>query len=65
MLLAVQWRNISAACCANLPFTLALQINFIATFFNQVLPSTIGGDSMRIWLFTRKSAGWASATYLS
>jgi uncharacterized protein (TIRG00374 family) len=41
---------------------LALQI-FIATFFNQVLPSTVGGDSMRIWLFARKGAGWASATY--
>ena len=63
MLLAVRWRNISAACCANLPFILALQIGFIATFFNQVLPSTVGGDGMRIWLFARKGAGWASATY--
>jgi hypothetical protein len=63
MLLAVRWRNISAACCANLPFTLALQISFIATFFNQVLPSTVGGDGMRIWLFARKGAGWASAAY--
>jgi uncharacterized protein (TIRG00374 family) len=63
VLLAVRWRNISAACSANLPFTLALQISFIATFFNQVLPSTVGGDSMRIWLFARKGAGWASATY--
>jgi hypothetical protein len=63
VLLAVRWRNISAACSANLPFILALQISFIATFFNQVLPSTVGGDSMRIWLFARKGAGWASATY--
>jgi glycosyltransferase 2 family protein len=37
--------------------------NQIATFFNQVLPSTVGGDGMRIWLFARKGAGWASATY--
>jgi hypothetical protein len=63
VLLAVRWRNISAACGANLPCTLALQISFIATFFNQVLRSTVGGDSMRIWLFARKGAGWASATY--
>jgi glycosyltransferase 2 family protein len=63
VLLAVRWRNISAACSANLRFTLALQISFIATFFNQVLPSTVGGDSMRIWLFARKGAGWANATY--
>src|SRR6516164_6073949 len=50
VLLAVRWRNISGACGTNLPFTSALQISFIATFFNQVLPSTVGGDSMRIWL---------------
>jgi uncharacterized protein (TIRG00374 family) len=63
VLLAVRWRNISVACGANLPFILALQISFIATFFNQVLPSTVGGDGMRIWLFARKGAGWARATY--
>jgi glycosyltransferase 2 family protein len=63
VLLAVRWRNIGAACGANLPFTLALQISFIATFFNQVLPSTVGGDSARIWLLARKGAGWARATY--
>jgi hypothetical protein len=63
VLLAVRWRDISAAGGANLPFTLALQISFIATFFNQVLPSTVGGDSMRIWLFARKGAGWARAIY--
>jgi glycosyltransferase 2 family protein len=63
VLLAVRWRNISAACGANLHFILALQISFIATFFNQVLPSTVGGDGMRIWLFARKGAGWASAIY--
>jgi uncharacterized protein (TIRG00374 family) len=63
MLLAVRWRSISAACSASLPFISALQISFIATFFNQVLPSTVGGDSMRIWLFARKGAGWARATY--
>jgi uncharacterized protein (TIRG00374 family) len=63
VLLAVRWRKISTACSANLPFILALQISFIAAFFNQVLPSTVGGDSMRIWLFARRGAGWASATY--
>jgi len=39
-----------------------LQISFIATFFNQGLPSTVGGDSVQIWLLARKGAGWASAT---
>jgi glycosyltransferase 2 family protein len=62
-LLAVRWSNIAAACGADLPFTLALQISVIGAFFNQVLPSTVGGDSVRIWLFGRRGAGWASATY--
>ena len=44
VLLAARWRDIAAACGANLPFTSALQISFIAIFFNQVLPSTVGGD---------------------
>ncbi|PYV93910.1 MAG: lysylphosphatidylglycerol synthetase family protein, partial [Acidobacteria bacterium] len=61
--LAVRWRKIATACGASLPFTPALQLTFIATFFNQVLPSTVGGDGVRIWLFARKGAGWARATY--
>lgn len=61
--LAVRWRNIAASCGAGLPFALALQLSFIATFFNQALPSTVGGDGARIWLFARKGAGWARATY--
>ena len=61
--LAARWRKVAAACGANLVFMSALQISFIATFFNQVLPSTVGGDGVRIWLFARKGAGWARATY--
>ncbi len=41
----------------------ALQITFVAAFFSQVLPSTVGGDGARIWLFARKGAGWTNATY--
>jgi hypothetical protein len=44
-------------------FTGTLQINFIAAFFNQVLPSTVGGDGVRIWFAARRGAGWANATY--
>jgi glycosyltransferase 2 family protein len=63
VILAARWREVAAACGANLAFTSAVQISFIATFFNQVLPSTIGGDGVRIWLSARKGAGWARATY--
>src|SRR5262245_12531374 len=62
-LLAARWQTIAAACGANLPFRPALQFSFIAAFFNQVLPSTIGGDGARIWLLARKGSGWARATF--
>jgi hypothetical protein len=29
----------------------------MAAFFNQVLPSTVGGDAIRIWLLARKGPG--------
>jgi uncharacterized protein (TIRG00374 family) len=63
MLLAIRWREIATVCHATLAFNSALQITFIGTFFNQVLPSTVGGLGARIWLFARKGAGWAKATY--
>jgi len=63
VLLAARWREIATVCQATLAFNSALQITFIATFFNQVLPSTVGGDGARIWLFARQGAGWAKATY--
>ena len=50
-----------AACDVGLQFGLADHLH--CTFFNQVLPSTVGGDGARIWLFARKGAGWAKATY--
>ena len=63
VLVAARWREIATICGTTLAFNSAFQITFIATFFNQVLPSTVGGDGARIWLFARKGAGWASATY--
>jgi len=62
-LLAIRWREIAAACGAYIALISALQLSFIGMFFNQVLPSTIGGDGARIWLFARQGAGWARATY--
>ena len=35
----------------------------IGTFFNQTLPSTIGGDAVRLWLVTRTGASCRFATY--
>ncbi|HMA57913.1 MAG TPA: lysylphosphatidylglycerol synthase transmembrane domain-containing protein [Pseudolabrys sp.] len=63
VLLSARWRKIAISCGTDMGFAAALQINFIAAFFNQVLPSTVGGDGVRIWLVARRGAGWASATY--
>jgi uncharacterized membrane protein YbhN (UPF0104 family) len=40
-----------------------MRYNLIGTFFNQTLPSSIGGDAMRLWLLARSGAGWRTATY--
>ena len=63
MLLAARWQRIARACNAPLPLGRAFRMSLIAAFFNQVLPSTVGGDAMRIWLFARAGAGWSKATH--
>jgi uncharacterized membrane protein YbhN (UPF0104 family) len=60
---ALRWRAISADCGAPLATMRALRYNLIGTFFNQTLPSSIGGDAVRLWLVARGGAGWRAATY--
>ena len=52
-----------ADCGAPLATTQAFRFNLIGTFFNQTLPSSIGGDAVRLWLVARGGAGWRAATY--
>ncbi|WP_458760247.1 lysylphosphatidylglycerol synthase transmembrane domain-containing protein [Afipia sp. TerB] len=60
---ALRWREITERCNAPLTDMQAFRFNMIGTFFNQTLPSTIGGDAMRLWLVNRTGAGWRAATY--
>ena len=60
---ALRWRRVASLCGGALPQGRALRFNMIATFFNQVLPSTIGGDAARIILAARAGNGWRKATY--
>jgi len=60
---ALRWREISAECAAPLETRQAMRFNLIGTFFNQTLPSSIGGDAVRLWLVARGGAGWRAATY--
>src|SRR5882724_1935592 len=59
----LRWREISAECGAPLATRQAMRFNVIGTFFNQTLPSSIGGDAVRLWLVARSGAGWRAATY--
>lgn len=59
----LRWQQISAECGAPLRTGQAMRYNLIGTFFNQTLPSAIGGDAVRLWLVARAGAGWRTATY--
>jgi uncharacterized membrane protein YbhN (UPF0104 family) len=59
----LRWREIGAECGAPLTTRQAMRFNLIGTFFNQTLPSSIGGDAVRLWLVARGGAGWRAATY--
>jgi uncharacterized membrane protein YbhN (UPF0104 family) len=59
----LRWRIVSAACAAPLTIRQAMRYNLIGSFFNQTLPSSIGGDAVRLWLVARAGAGWRAATY--
>jgi glycosyltransferase 2 family protein len=59
----LRWRVVSAACGAPLELGRAMRYNVIGSFFNQTLPSAIGGDAVRLWLVARAGAGWRAATY--
>jgi uncharacterized membrane protein YbhN (UPF0104 family) len=60
---ALRWRKISALCKAPLKDLQAFRYNMIGAFFNQTLPSSIGGDAVRLWLVNRTGVGWRTATY--
>jgi uncharacterized membrane protein YbhN (UPF0104 family) len=59
---AARWRVIATHSEAPLGLGQALHFSLIGTFFNQALPSSIGGDAARVWLLAR-TAGWRAATY--
>ena len=46
---AARWRIVVTANDARLSYPLAVQLTLIGYFFNQTLPSTVGGDAFRIW----------------
>ncbi|MFT4275333.1 MAG: lysylphosphatidylglycerol synthase transmembrane domain-containing protein [Rhodopseudomonas sp.] len=60
---ALRWRAIGECCEAPLTIARSMRYTMIGAFFNQTLPSAIGGDAVRVWLLARAGAGWRAATY--
>ncbi|MCZ6466691.1 MAG: lysylphosphatidylglycerol synthase transmembrane domain-containing protein [Alphaproteobacteria bacterium] len=46
---AMRWRAVLDAIGAPLPFARAVKFFFIGAFFSQTLPSSVGGDAVRIY----------------
>ena len=44
-----RWRLVCTAAGIRLPFMVATENVYVGQFFNQVLPSSIGGDAVRVW----------------
>jgi len=50
---AFRWVFVARAMDVGLPFRTAWVIVLIGLFFNQTLPSTVGGDAVRVWRLQR------------
>lgn len=58
---AIRWWLVLREMKSRLPFRLVGAIVWIGMFFNQVLPSTVGGDAVRIWRAHRAGLpGWSA-----
>ena len=57
----VRWMIVLNAIHADLNFKIVIRIMYIAAFFNQTLPSSIGGDGFRIFLSRRAGIDLKSA----
>ena len=56
ILVAWRWRMILACMQNPVGFGESWRLVMIGLFFNQILPSGIGGDAVRVWLLTRGGA---------
>ena len=57
----LRWRLVMRAVDAVLPFARAFQFLYIGMFFNQVLPSSVGGDAVRMFLVYKSGLGLRGA----
>ena len=63
LLVSIRWRIVVNVLFQRLRFGKILKITMIGTFFNQALPTAIGGDVMRAWYLHLAGARGAHAIY--
>ena len=54
LLTGVRWYIVSGLVGADISYRLAMWLMLLGQFFNQVLPSSVGGDGVRAWLLSRE-----------
>jgi uncharacterized membrane protein YbhN (UPF0104 family) len=54
LLTMVRWHIVSNMVGAGIGYRLAIRLILLGQLFNQVLPSSVGGDGVRAWLLSRK-----------
>jgi hypothetical protein len=61
LLVVIRWCVVGQLIDVKLPFQQATRFMFIGQFFNQLLPSSIGGDAVRAWMASRNGISLARA----
>jgi glycosyltransferase 2 family protein len=56
-----RWRIVLQSMSRTFTGWYLFRLNLIGQFFNQALPSTVGGDGMRVWLLYRDGCSFAEA----
>ncbi len=59
--LGLRWWLVMAVIEAPIPLGKALPVTFMGAFFNQVLPTSFGGDAVRMWQAHRLGVGGEAA----
>ena len=62
LLVVIRWYLVGQLIDAKLSIQHAARFMFIGQFFNQLLPSSIGGDAVRAWMASRNGIPLARAT---
>lgn len=60
-LTALRWRLVCRTLQQCQPYIVHLEIQLVSAFLGQVLPSYIGGEAVRIWLFAKHTASVEAA----